>query len=94
MIVEGTNKFETASTITEAQLLSSFITSGPGELLTCEYYYSVSGQLYQFKDLGGQVYNSEYDILGRLARSIDPLGDEIRYTYDSENNITQWTAKK
>lgn len=94
MILEGANKFETAPTVTEAQLLSSFITGGPGELLTCEYYYSASGQLYQFKDLGGQVYRSEYDMVGRLTRIIDPLGNEIRYTYDAENNIIRIDRKE
>ncbi|MGD9533395.1 MAG: RHS repeat-associated core domain-containing protein [Candidatus Nitrosocosmicus sp.] len=94
MTIGGINKFESTTIVTKDQLLNSFITDEPGELLTCEYYYSASGQLYQFKDWGEQTYRSEYDILGRLKRSIDPLGDDIRYTYDAENNITRVDRKE
>lgn len=93
-IVEGISKFETAPPIAEAQLRTSFLTDGPGDLLTCEYYYSASGQLYQFRDFRGQLYRSEFDALGRQTRSIDPTGNEIRFTYDSENNVTRIDRKE
>jgi len=93
-IVEGINKFQTAPAVAEAALHTSFTTGGPGELLTCEYYYSESGQLYQFRDFQGRLYRSEFDVLGRQIRSIDPTGNEIRLTYDSENNVTRIDRKE
>ncbi|MGH9967107.1 MAG: DUF6531 domain-containing protein [Pyrinomonadaceae bacterium] len=94
MIIAGVNKFVQASSITANQLRDSFRDSGPGELLTIQYFYDNAGNLFKQLDQDGRAFISEFDILGRLTREVDPIGNETSYKYDKHNNVIRIDQKE
>ncbi len=92
----GVNKFEAASVppVPETQLLSAFAGAGPGELLETESFYNAIGQVAKVVDQSGRAFKAEFDITGRLIKRIDPFGNEVSYTYDSESNVLQVDRKE
>ncbi|WP_201714655.1 DNRLRE domain-containing protein [Rossellomorea arthrocnemi] len=48
--------------------------------------YNALGEKVAEKDGNGSIFRYEYDALGRQTKSIDPLRNELRFTYDSNDN--------
>lgn len=88
LVVAGVNRFaEPPPTVSDAELEDAFVTSGPGDLLTVQYFYDNVGNLTKVVDQAGRESLMEHDLLGRLVRAVDPLGNELRLRYDKEGNV-------
>lgn len=93
-ITAGTNRFEIFPLVTDAQLLKSFITDGPGELLSSYFFYNNTGKLYKTIDPSGKIITWDFDLLGRIIKNTDPNGNEVTSQYDKENNIIRTDRKE
>ncbi|GAA4986465.1 RHS repeat-associated core domain-containing protein [Actinopolymorpha pittospori] len=88
LVVAGVNRFaEPPPTVSEAELEDAFVTSGPGDLLTVQYFYDNVGNLTKVVDQAGRESLAEHDLLGRLVRTVDPHGNELRFRHDKEGNV-------
>lgn len=87
LIIAGTNRFELPPSVTANQLGQAFQSSGPGQLLTIQSFYDNIGNLIKQVDQDDRVFASEYDLLSRATRKIDPNGNELRFRYDKEGNV-------
>jgi len=88
------NKFKGSPKVTEVELLKSFITEGPGDLLTYQFFYNRIGKFYKRIDPSGKVFLTDYDVAGRVIKQTDPAGNETIYQYDSENNVIRKDRKE
>lgn len=94
LTVEGINRFDSASVVSEAQLGTAFLENGPGELLTTHYFFDQSSKLFRVEDYSGEVHQVSYDQIGRLMKTTDMLGNEELFSYDKENNLIRHDQKE
>jgi RHS repeat-associated protein len=86
IIRSGVNRFDDPLPATD--LKEDFLASpGPGELLTTQFFHDFNDRTFKTLDPLLREYQLEYDVLYRVSREIDPLGNKIENHYDTHNNL-------
>ncbi|HTJ98363.1 MAG TPA: RHS repeat-associated core domain-containing protein [Bordetella sp.] len=88
-ITASADRYDDPPSVAAADLRTAFLDNGPGTLLTLRYYYDSTNNLVRETDQDGREFVSEFDILGRPVRRVDPYGDEWRLTWDQEANLVR-----
>ena len=88
-ITASASRFDDPPPVAAADLQTAFLDSGPGTLLTLEYYYDSVNNLVREIDQDGRAFVSEFDLLGRPMRRVDPYGNEWRLAWDKEANLVR-----
>jgi RHS repeat-associated protein len=88
-ITAAASRFDDPPAVAAADLQTAFLDSGPGTLLTLQYYYDSLNNLVREIDQDGREFVSEFDILGRAVRRVDPYGNEWRLAWDKEANLVR-----
>ena len=71
------------------QSMSRTMGQGSAEAVTESYAYDQEGHLLTRTDGRGNAWTSEYDGYGRLAASVDPLGDRTEQSYDDGGHVSE-----
>lgn len=88
LVVASVNRFvDPPPTVSEAELEDAFVTGGPGDLLTVQYFHDNMGNLTKVVDQAGRESFAEHDPVGRVVRTEDPDGNELRIRHDREGNV-------
>lgn len=88
-ITASANRYDDPPAVAAADLPAAFLDSGPGTLLTIQYYYDSGNNLVREIDQDGRAFVSEYDALRRPVRRVDPYGNVWRLAWDQETNLVR-----
>lgn len=88
------NLFDLAIFVNADALHSTFVEIGPGIELINQFFYDSMNNIFKVIDASGKIYLTDFDVLGRVTKKVDPLNNETVYQYDIENNITRVDRKE
>lgn len=90
----GVNRFDSCPVYTSDEITDDLMKTGPGIMLWALFFYGPSGNLIQVVDPEGKTFKNEFDLLGRIVKKTDPLGNETVYKYDREGNLLRMDRKE